>query len=190
MQRITMSGLALLAALAIVGTSAVSVSASGHEFVANKTGKTKGKQTNAQVFKTSAGTLECANVSSTGEVTALKSAVHKETLTYSGCSAFGYPKVKITAVNFEYNANGSAKLENTVTITPEGSGCKITIPAQTVEEVAYSNEPAGQITATANALNIHSKGNGGGVCGTGENTEGSYSGSIDAELEHGTVEWK
>jgi hypothetical protein len=188
MKRTTMSGLALLGAFAIVAVSAVSVSASGHEFVASKTGKTKGKATNAQVFKTSAGTLECAHVASTGEVTALKSAVHKETLTYTACIAFGYPSVKITPAHFEYNANGSAKLESSVTITPEGSGCKIVIPAQTVETVTYENTPAGQITARANVLNIHSKGTG-GVCGA-ENSEGSYSGSVAGELEGGTVEWR
>jgi hypothetical protein len=142
MQRIVKVGVALAASLSIVAVNAVPVSATGHEFIANKLGKTKGKQTDAAVFKTGAGTLECNTVSSTGEITELKSAVHKETLTYTNCSAFGYPSVKITAVHFEYSANESARLESAVTITPEGAGCHITIPAQTVEGLTYENKPS------------------------------------------------
>ena len=50
-----MFGVILLSATTLVSVSAVSVSANGHEFKANKTGKTKSKGTNAQVFKTGAG---------------------------------------------------------------------------------------------------------------------------------------
>ena len=94
--------------------------------------------------------------------------------------------VKITAAHFEFDANGSAKLEKKVIITPEGLGCEILIEPQTVEGVTYSNA-AGKVTAEANAFNITSKGS--GACG-GENNEGSYTGNITAELEGGTVEWK
>jgi len=188
MQRIVMLGLALLAALSVTAVSAVSVSASGHEFLASKTGKTKGKQTDAQVFKTAAGTLECNIVSSTGEITELKSTVHKEVLTFSGCSAFGYPSVKITAADFEFSANGSVRLEKSITITPEGAGCKMIVPAQTVSEISYQNESGGKVTATANAFKITSKGSG-GTCG-GEETGGTYTGSVESELESGTIEWK
>ncbi len=189
MQRIVMLGVALAAALSIAAVGAGSVSATGHEFVATKTGKTKGKQTNAQVFKTGAGTLECNNVSSTGEITELKSAIHKETLTYTNCIAFGYPSVKISPVHFEYSANGSARLESSVTITPEGAGCHITIPAQTVSGISYENKPTKEITASANASGIVNKGSG-GACGSEENSEGSYTGSVVAELEGGSIEWK
>jgi hypothetical protein len=188
MQRIVRLGAALLVAVLVVVIGAVPVSATNHEFVASVKGKTKGAQTDAQVFKTGAGTLECKDVSSTGEITEVKSTVHKETLTYSNCDAFGYSNVKFTPVHFEYSANGSARLESSVTITPEGAGCHITIPAQTVQGVAYENKGKG-ITATADAINIVSKGNG-GTCGTEENSEGSYVGTIAAELEGGTVEWK
>jgi hypothetical protein len=189
MQRIVMLGVALAAALSIAAIGAGSVSATGHEFVASKTGTTKGKQTDAAVFKTGAGTLECKNVSSTGSITELKSAIHKETLTYTACAAFGYSKVKITPVKFEYSANESARLETAVTITPEGAGCHITIPAQTVSGISYENKPSKEITANANASGIISKGSG-EACGSEENSEGSYTGSMTAELEGGSVEWK
>jgi hypothetical protein len=190
MQRIVMLGVALAAALSIAAIGAGTVSATNHEFIANKTGKTKGKQTDDQVFKTGAGTLECTTVTSTGEITELKSTTHKETLTYSGCDAMGYSNVKITAVHFEYSANGSARLESAVTITPVGSGCHITVPAQTVNGIAYENTGKG-ITATMDAINIVSMGSG-GTCGSEENSEGSYVGTMAAELEAsgGSVEWK
>jgi hypothetical protein len=186
MQRIKMFGLALLAALAVAAIGAASVSATGHEFIANKTGKTKGKNTTIQKFKTGVGMIECTTVSGAGEIKALNSTTHKETLNYSGCSGFG-GGATVTPAHFEFNANGSAKLEKRVIITPEGVGCEVLIEPQTVESVTYSNA-GGKITAEANVLKIVTKGTG-GVCGA-ENTEGSYTGNIAAELEGGAVEWK
>ncbi len=186
MQRITLFGMVLLSAFAIAGVSAVSVSASGHEFVVSKTGKTKSKNTNAALFKTSAGTIECTTITGTGEMKELTSVTHKEVLTYSNCSGFGMG-IKVSPVHFEFNANGSARLEKTVILKPEGSGCEVLIEPQTFETLSYTNG-SGKVTAAANVFHIVSLGTG-GVCG-GENKEGSYTGSIQAELEGGTVEWK
>ncbi len=186
MQRITMLGLALLAALAVAAMGAASVSATGHEFIASKTGKTKGKQTNLQVLKTPVATVECTTVSGAGEISALKSTTHKEILTYSGCTSSG-GGVSVTPAHFEFNANGSAKLEKKVIITLEGLGCEVLIEPQTVEGIGYANE-SGKIKAEANAFGIVSKGSG-GMCG-GKNTEGTYAGNVSAELEGGTAEWK
>lgn len=186
MQRITMLGLALLAALAVAALGAASVSATGHEFIASKTGKTKGKNTNVQSFTTGVGTIECTTASGTGEMKTLKSTTHKETLTYTGCTGLGGP-VKITPAHFEFDANGSAKLEKQVVITPEGLGCEVLIEPQTVLGITYSNG-SGKITAESNASKIVSIGTG-GVCG-GEDKEGIYTGKVSAELEGGTIEWK
>jgi hypothetical protein len=186
MQRIMMLGLGLAAAFAMVAVSAVSVSATGHEFVASKTGKTKSKSTSPQVFKTGAGTLECSGASGTGEIKELKSATHKETITYSGCIAFG-GSVTISAAHFEFSANGSVRLEKTVIIKPIGSGCEILVEPQILEKVQYGNE-SGKVSASSNLFKIHSKGTG-GECGA-ENTEGSFSGEARGELEGGTLEWK
>jgi hypothetical protein len=186
MQRITVFWMVLLSAFLIAGVSAVSVSANGHEFIASKTGKTKSKQANTQILKTSAGTVECTTVSGTGEMTETKSVTHKEVLTYSNCTGFG-TSIKVSAAHFEFNANGSAKLEKTVTVKPEGAGCEVLIEPQTLESLSYTNT-SGKLMAAASVTKIVSKGTG-GVCG-GENTEGSYSGSIEGEVESGTVEWK
>jgi len=188
MQRLAILGMVLLTAFAVVGVDAVSVSASGHEFVASKTGKTKSKQTDAQVFKTGAGTLECTEASGTGEIKEGHSITHKEVFTYSGCSAFG-SKVTVTPAHFEFNANGPVKLENEVTITPTNDECELVIEPQTLEHANYKNETGGKVGATASAVKIHSKGTGGG-CGSSENTEGSYKGAVLGELEGGTLEWQ
>jgi hypothetical protein len=188
MLRVTTFASAMLAALGIIALGAISVSASGHEFLASRTGRTTSKGTTVQVFTVGAGTIECSTVAGSGEVTATKSTVHRESLTYSGCEAFGFSRVNITPVKFEFSANGSAKLEKGVTITPEGAGCDVLIPAQTVTNLTYTNEPEGRLLASASVGGIRSKGTG-GACG-GESTEGSYSGKLLASLEGGTVEWK
>lgn len=188
LRHITMLGMALLAASAVAGVSAVSVSASGHEFAASATGTLKSKWTNAQVFKTGAGTIECGEVTGTGKVKELKSVTQKETLTYSSCTGFG-GGIKISPAHFEFNANGSAKLEKTVVVTPEGLGCEVIIEPQVLERIGYTNNAGGTVTSSATVLHIHSYGTG-GSCGGEEETEGDYTGSIKTELEGGTIKWE
>jgi hypothetical protein len=189
MRYITMLGLALLTASVIAGASAISVSASGDEFYASRSGKVTSKSTGAQTFSTAAGTIECESASGTGEVTAGKTTTSKQVITYSGC--FGLETgVTITAVHFEFNANGPAKIEKAVTVSPEGVSCQVIIPAQTVEGMSYSNG-SGKVTASASISKIHSHGTG-SPCGTEEETGGSYSGSLKSEYESGTgtLEWR
>ena len=187
MQRLMMiCGVVLLSAFTLAGVSAVSVSASGHEFIASKTGKTKSKGTNAQIFKTGAGTIECTTVTGTGEMKETKTVTHKEVLTYSGCIGFGV-SITVTPADFEYNANGSARLENTVEVSSESLGCEVLIEPQTLNTISYANS-SGKLMAAANVSKIHSQGTG-GMCG-GKNTEGSYTGSIQGEVEGGSLEWK
>jgi len=181
-----MFGVVLLAAFTLVGVGAVSVSASGEEFVTSTTGKTKGKGTNVQKFKTSGGTIECTSVTGTGEVKTTKMTTHKEVLTYSGCSGFGVI-IKVSPADFEFNANGSAKLENQVIVSSESLTCEVLIEPQTLTSIGYANS-SGKVTATASVTGIHYIPTG-GVCGSKEGTNGTYSGSIQGELVGGTVEW-
>jgi len=184
MKRIAMLGVALLATFGIVAANAVPVSASGHEFIASKTAKTKSKQTDSQVFKTSAGTLECSKVSGSGEMKEGKSTTHKEVFTYSGCIAFG-SKATMSQGYFEFSANGPVRLEKDILIVIGTDECEIELEPQTVEGATYTNK-SGKVEAEAVAFKIKSIGYG---CG-GVNTEGSYNGSVLGELEGGTVEWK
>ncbi len=187
-KRIAILGLVLPTVFALAGASAVSVSATGHEFIASRVGKTKSAGASAQIFETGAGTIECTQVSGTGKIKELRSVVHKETLTYSECTGYGGIAIKISAVHFEFDADGSARLEKTVTVTPEGVGCVVHIEPQTFESLGYTNGSGATVTAQAEVTKIRTKGSG-GPCG-GEDAEGSYTGSMTAELEGGTVEWK
>jgi hypothetical protein len=189
MRRIVILGVAMVAAFAVVAVDAISVSASGEEFVASKAGKIKSKGSTAQKFKTSAGTIECKEVTGSSEVgsSELKSVTHKEVLTFGTCKGFG-DNVTISAAHLELNANGSAKLEKRVILTPEGAGCEVLIEPQTLENFVFSNAAGGKVSIEPKVTKIRSLGTG-GACG-GENTEGSYSGTLTSELEGGTVEWK
>ena len=185
-RRITLAGVVLLGVCAIVGASAVSVSAVGHEFVASATGKTKGEGVTIQRLKTGAGLIECATVAGSGEITGTKSETHKEVLTFSNCTGFSN-KVKVTPADFQFNANGPAKLENTVEIKPENLSCEVFVEPQTVESLSYEGISGGKLKSVASITKIKAKGTG-GTCGG--NTEATYTGTIDAELEGGTLEWK
>jgi hypothetical protein len=181
-----MFGVVLLAAFTLVGVGAVSVSASGDEFVTNTTGKSKSKGTNVQKFKTSAGTIECTTATGSGEVKETKMVAHKEVITYGGCSGFGVD-LTISAGHFEFNANGSEKLESRITISSESLTCKVYLEPQTMNGLSYANS-SGKVTVTASVTGIHYVPTG-EECGSKEGTNGSYTGSIQAELEGGTVEW-
>ena len=188
MQRITLFGIVLLTAFAVVSVEAVSVSASGHEFIASKAGNTKSKETNVQVFKTSAGSLECTEAIGSGKIEEGHSITHKEVFTYSGCTAFG-TKVTVTAAHFEFNANGPVKLENEVVIEQTNGECAVMIAPQTLEKATYKDETGGKVAASASATKVHSKGTG-ESCGSGESTEGTYKGAVLGELEGGTLSWE
>ena len=186
-RRMTLLSVAVVAVAGVVASQAVTVSAQSGEFIASKSGKVTGKAVNTQIFKTGAGTIECTGATSSGTVTEGKATIHKEVVTYSGCTGFG-KSISITAAHFELNAGGSEKLEKAVDITLEGASCEVVIPSQTMEGMDYKNEAGGKVVAGADIFDIKSKGTG-GVCGS-ENSEGSYTGSIEAELEGGTLEWK
>jgi hypothetical protein len=185
MKRIMMLGMVLLMALAVGAGNAIPVSAQSHEFIASTTGKTKSKGSGTQTFRTGSGVIECATVAGTGTITATHSTTHKEVLTFSGCTGFG-GKVTVTPAHFEFNANGPAKLENEVEIHVSGTSCEVVLEPQTAESLGYENS-SGKLKSEASITKIQAKGTG-GVCGGG--SEASYSGTILAELEGGTLEWK
>jgi hypothetical protein len=184
LKRIVMLGMIVLGAAAIAGAGAMSVSAQSHEFIASKTGKTKSTG-GVQRFKTNSGTIECSKVTGSGEITATHSTTHKEVLNFQECTGFGKLLV-ISPAHFEYNANGPAKLESQVTITSASLPCEILIEPQTVESLAYETT-SGDLKSKASITHVKILGTG-EICG-GE-AEASYGGTIQAELEGGTLEWK
>ncbi|HTW40820.1 MAG TPA: hypothetical protein VMD79_00705 [Solirubrobacteraceae bacterium] len=184
MKRIMIVGTILLGMAALAGVGAISVSAQSHEFTASTTGKTKSKGTD-QVIDLSGGKIECSEVTGTGEAKETTSTTHKEVLTYSGCVGFGNT-VTISAATFVFNADGSATLEKRITITPVGAECKLVVEPQTIEGLTY-DATSGKLKSVVDGAKVAVKG-GGGECGG--NQEALYSGTIEAELEGGTLSWK
>lgn len=184
-KRIMMLAMVLLGVAAIAGASAISVSAQSHEFIASKTGKTKSKGVGAQIIRFNGQAIECTEASGTGEVTATSSATHKEAITFGGCTGFG-GEVTISTADFEFNANGKAKLENSVTITVSGADCEVIAEPQTDESLTYSTSGS-DLKSVAKIKGIALEGTG-GECGG--NKEASYAGTMEAELEGGTLSWK
>jgi len=185
MKRIMIVGTILLGMAALAGVGAISVSAQSHEFTASTTGKTKSKGTTKQVIGLSGGAIECSEVTGSGTATETTSTTHKEVLTYSGCTGFGNT-VTITAADFDFNADGSATLEKRITITPVGADCKLVVEPQTIEGLSYE-ATGGKLKSTVDDAKVAVKG-GGGECGGSQEAE--YSGTIEAELEGGTLSWK
>jgi hypothetical protein len=192
MHRITVSGLVALAVLAlgIVGVA----SASAHEFIAKPVnGKIEGVQKGNHVFTLNAGKITCTKLTATGEVMAEVSAVTKENIKYSGCLAFGF-EAKVSEVKFEFDAEGTVKLENTVTIEVPEAGCHITLaPAgnEKLSTITYANKGTTELEVSVAAEGIHYEASG-GSCGTkgAKETNGEYNGKSVAKVKEGSIQFK
>lgn len=184
-KRIMLLAMVLLGAAAIAGASAISVSAQSHEFIASKTGKTKSKAVGAQIIRFGSQAVECTESSGTGEVTATSSTTHKEAIDFGNCNGLG-GTVTISTADFEFNADGQAKLENRVTITVTGADCEVIAEPQTDQSLTYTTSGS-DLKSEANIKGIALKGSG-GECGG--NKEAKYTGTMEAELEGGTLSWK
>jgi hypothetical protein len=180
-------------ALTAVGVCALSAavvsSASAQQFHASKTGTLKGVQLNTQVFNTGsgAGSVECKKAATSGRVTSLLALSQLVIVVYSECKAFSFVNATITPAHYLFSAdNGLVKLDNTITITPEGAGCHVTVHPQDLKEVKFVNS-GGKLIEESNVKNIASLSTG-GLCG-GNSAIGTYVGNNDIELEGGTLSW-
>jgi hypothetical protein len=203
----------LAAMLGVLAISAASASAS--EFEASG-GATRGSSISKQEeFKTYPMIITCAKAVTKGTVPSGKFASFSDEAKYSSCTAFGgLVKATVTPGFFEYNANGSESILETITLTP-ALGCKYEIPAQTgftKENVAFGDETFYGNTKFPNGqqkLNIFSTLTGmhyiahGYPC-TGpknaaetaaartaeeEGTEGAFTGAVHEEIPQGNLTW-
>jgi ABC-type transport system substrate-binding protein len=173
---------------AVFAFSAVSVAnASASTFKSSSTGTLKGAQTSNQVFNTGFGTVSCTTATSSGTVTSTVTAEQEVGVKYSGCTAFGFIGAEISEAKYLFNANGTVKVLNTITIKVPGAGCSVTVsPQGPLSSITYTNK-SGKIEESTKVSGIKSKGSG-GLCG-GENSNGTYTGSNLIELVGGTTEW-
>lgn len=196
----TMFRKGLVALMATFALGAVaSNAASAHEFEFEAVGKFKRVSNTTQVFTTKTGgnVVECTTDSVTGnnsEITSWKN-LHLE-VAYSGCKLVGFGAVTVSNAKYLFNAEGTATLENTVTVSL-GSFCKsspvITLPAQeNLKPVTYENTPVKDVTFNLKFEKIRSQGeiNSELKCLTVENTTGTYTGKTAIEMEGHSWDWK
>lgn len=188
MHRVGIFGRALVGALALWALAAGSASA--HEFVASKTGPTKGKQLNVQKFQTNAGIFECKKETSEGSVVLGSQKTTIEKIKYTECAAFGFG-VNVSEAEFEFNAEGTVAFKKLVTMEVPLAGCEVTLPTAgngALKTVSYKNLAGGKVEVKSLLKNM-TYGATGGTCGEpGKN--GEYNGNAEVELTGGTIEWK
>ena len=186
--KLRLIGLSLVAVFAF----SVVASASAHEFIASKTGTLKGTG-GAQVFKTSAGNVECASLTASGQVTALKAASQNVSVAYEKCEAFG-SKVTISTAEYAFNAAETVGVIGKAIVVTDATGkCSVLVSFgganATLKTVKYKNVGKG-ITTETNVAAINYTPTG-GVCGTAKlNTNGTYTGSATTEVVGGTLKWE
>lgn len=198
MKRMKLLGLALVALFAFSGLAAASAMA--HEFEASKTGTATDEGTTVQVFKDEpkATAVECKKTTSTETITKTKTKTQKAVVHYTECTAFGFPAT-ISEAKYDFNAEGSVKVENTITVEVPAAGCKVVVSPtgnSKLKTITYENKEAGsghgKVEVKSNVSKIESevKG-GGGLCGKeGKLKEGTYTGNALVSLAGGEVKWK
>ncbi|MHB1858848.1 MAG: hypothetical protein ACYCUM_01855 [Solirubrobacteraceae bacterium] len=176
-----------LAAVAALG-SATASAASAHSFKASSTGELTATQVTSQWFHTAAGAIECNTLKGSGKVTALSSETQVATVEVGECTAFSMP-MTFTPIEFEFNANGTVSILNTVT-GEVPYYCKVTIPPQSdLGSVTYKDAAGGKLEIEASVDGITSTGKG-PACNYGTESKGEYGGTTLAELlGGGSLEW-
>jgi hypothetical protein len=198
MTRIKLVGSAILALLVLCAVA--TASASAHEFEASKLGTATDKGTTVQVFKDEpkAAAVECKKTESTEKITALKAKTQKASVKYTECTAFGFA-AKISEAKYEFNAEGSVKVENTITVEVPLAGCKVVVGPtgnSALKTITYTNkEPGtghGKVEVKGKVSKINSEVKGGkGLCGKeGKLKEGTYTGNALVTLAGGEVKFK
>ncbi len=183
--RSTRTLLAAAAALTLIAIPAAQASA--HEFNASTAGTIEGKQLGSQKFKVNAGNFECTKATAKGTVVKGSQKNIRETVKYTGCTFFG-ASMTATPAEYEFNAEGTVSLLNTVTLEVPIAGCQLTVaPASAIKSVAYKNLAGGLLESKLTLTGVPYTTTG-GICGTGGALEAN--GALQAGLASGTLEWK
>jgi hypothetical protein len=191
MRSLKVFGVLAIAVVALMAVTAASAMAAP-KFTASASGGTlTGAATSNQVFKINGGTTTCTGAASDGTVPASPSTDLHLTVIYSGCTAFGFINTDISAATYTFTANGEVHLLGTITITPTGAGCTVTVGPQTVKSVSYDNKTSGGFTGVeeTSAVSGITYTSSGGLCGS-SGTNGTYTGNSFAHGPTGvTVSW-
>jgi len=181
----------LVAVFALCAIGAANASAAN--FTASAVGSLTGKALENQVFTTNGGTVTCTKAATSGEIKETTATKQHVTVNYSGCTAFGFATVHISAATYNFTSNGEVHIESPVTITVTAGifgECTVTVGKQTVSKVDFKTEMvvtegppkvehpiSTVVTPTVEKIKYTSTG---GVCGSsGEN--GTYKGANTVE---------
>jgi hypothetical protein len=186
MTRIKLVGIALVAMCAIGASIAASAGASTFLLLGTTKAKILSKALATQTFVTKAGTIECTTLTSTGEATVKHSLTFEATVSYTGCKAFGLAATVSPAL-YEFNADGSVKVLNSITI--KALGCVVTIPGgQTLSTITYTNKGLNAIELKPSVTGITSSGSG-AACEYASESNGTYTGASLVTAHGGEIEW-
>jgi hypothetical protein len=107
------------------------------------------------------------------------------TVTYSGCTAFGFANVNVSPASYRYNADGELDLLNEVTIKVLGAGCTFVLkPQSNLSSVAYSNNGPRLISKkTISGITYTSSG---GLCGA-SGSDATLTGDEEMEQVNGGI---
>jgi len=187
MKRIKFVGLALVAVCAISVVAAAGASA--HNFTASEVGALTGKSLQTQRFHTSAGNVECTALKATG-TSALKSLTQEASVSYTGCTAFGLA-AKVSTVKYLFNADGTASVLNTVTIT--ATACTVTVPSSKNQNLGLLKyKTVGKLVELEPTVKGITSTGTGAACTYAEESNGTYGGNSNVGLANGTgsVGWE
>jgi hypothetical protein len=123
----------------------------------------------------------------TGKLTSVASPEMEFTISYGGCTGFGFTGAEVSPATFNVTATGTAHLLNTVTIKIPIVGCDVTIKPQSFNLLNFTNT-TGRIQLLFQLAHILYTSTG-GLCGSsGEN--GTFTGKTEiSRVGGGTLAW-
>ena len=168
----------LVAVFALSAIGAANASAS--TFTASATGSLTGLATSTHVFTVNGGTVKCATAATSGTIGSTASTSQEVTVHYTGCTAFGFVNTDITDATYEFTSNGTVHIKNTITITPTGAACDVTVhPQEALGTITYKNLAGGKLAVEPNVRNIVYTTTA-GLCGSA-GSAGTYTGNSEIE---------
>lgn len=195
---------------AVLAFSAIAVaSASAANFKGTEGDSLMGVANETQVFTTDVGTVECKKLNATGTVAAEEASEQAtSSVEYTECEAFGFEaEINFNGCNYNFHAGEYAEKEgmgNSVgtadVICPAGQEieinaaglCTVTVgPQNGLGEIAFTNgtDPKTgfeDVTIIPNVTNIAYAWSG-FLCGSGSNTNGTYTGAATVTSPQGHV---
>jgi hypothetical protein len=152
----------------------------------------KGEATTAQKLGTTAGPIECKEMSISGSAEGRETQTQILKVKYGGCEAFG-GAVTVSEAEYEISARGTFSVVNkNVVVTDSSAACTVTVPAgganSGLPDITYSNSAEGYFVAAVAVSGLAYEPSG-GACGTNKlDTNGTYAGESRIEGESEAVE--